>query len=100
VLVDGRQTAELYPVTDLHMPAHGRAVGEDHLVADPAVVRDVGIRHEQAVRTDARDAMTLGRTAVHGAELAKHIALADDELRRLALVLLVLRRRPQGGELE
>src|SRR4029077_11026124 len=49
---------------------------------------------------DARDALVMGRAAIHGAALAEHVAIADDELRRLAAGFLVLRRIADGGELE
>ena len=42
----------------------------------------------------------LHRAAIHGGELAKHVAIADLEPRGLALVLEVLRRVADGGELE
>ena len=42
----------------------------------------------------------LDGAAVDGGELAEHVAVADLEARRLALVLLVLRRVADRGELE
>ena len=42
----------------------------------------------------------LRRAAIHGGELAEHVAIADFEARGLALVLEILRRVADGGELE
>ena len=51
----------------LDVPGERGAVGEDHAVAHLAVVRDVGVGHEQVVVADAGDAAALGGAAVDGA---------------------------------
>src|ERR1700722_17026658 len=58
------------------------------------------IGHEQIVVAYARHALVVNGAPVHGDGLAKYIAVADFETRRLTLVFLVLRRISQGGELE
>ena len=56
---------------------------------------DVALRHEITAVADARDAAisALHGAAVHRNVLADFVVLADDQLRRLALVGKILRRR-------
>ena len=68
-------------------------VGEDGVVADLAVVRDVHVGHDPVVVAEARDARVLHRAAVDRAVLADRVAVADLDRGGLAGVLLVLRRR-------
>ena len=51
-------------VVDADVPGERGAVGHDHVVADRAVVRDVGVGHEEAVAADARQPAALDRAAV------------------------------------
>jgi hypothetical protein len=86
------------PVADADMAGDLRQVGEDGVVADLAVVREVHVGHDPVVVADARDARILHRAAVDGAELAEGVAVPDLDPGRLALVLLVLRRRADRDE--
>ena len=88
----GRQAAHGDPIADLHMTAEGGAICHHDLVAQPAVMGDMRIRHEEIVVADARHAFIMSRAAVHRDGFAKYIAVADLEPRRLAFVFLVLRR--------
>ena len=99
-LVDARVAGQDHPVADLDVAGEDRVVRHHALVADHAVVGHVGIGHEQVVVADAGDAMAADGAAVDGAELAEHVPVADLQARRLALVLLVLRRVADRGELE
>ena len=47
---------EIDEVADLAMTAQRRAVGEDHIVSDEAVVTDMGISHEETVLADEKAA--------------------------------------------
>ncbi len=96
----GRETAEGHEIADLDVAGQRRAVGEHDVVADHTVVGDMRVRHEQIVVTDAGDALVVGRAPVDAAILAKDVAIADFQPCRLAVVLLVLGRIPDGGELE
>src|SRR6185437_4533079 len=100
VLMHGGKAAQRHPIADLHMAGQGGAVGEDGLVADLTIVRNVRIRHEQIVTANPGDTFVLRSAAIDGAALAKHIAITNLQTRGLALVLLVLRGIPDGGELE
>src|SRR5690606_34066547 len=77
-----------------------RIVGEDDVVAELAIVRDMHVSHDPVVAAQARDATVLYRTKVDGDEFTDRVAVADDQLRRFARVLLVLRRSANGSELE
>src|SRR5579871_5821972 len=98
-LMYGREATENDPVTYFHVAGQRGAVGEHGAIPDTAVMRNVGIGHEQVVVADARHALAVGRTPIDGAALAEGIAVADLEARRFPLVLQVLRRIPDGGEL-
>ena len=100
VLVHRRQAAHGHPIADLHVTAQRRAIRHHDLIAQLTIVRDMRIRHQQIVVADARHALVVGGAAIHGDGFAKHIAVADLEARRLAVVFLVLRRIAQRGELE
>ena len=91
-LVHGGVAAQDHPVADLDVAGEGGAVGEHDLVADHAVVRDVRVGHEQVVVADAVTPLSWRGAAIDGAALAEHVAVADLQARRLAVVLLVLRR--------
>ena len=88
------------PVAELHVPGQRGVVSHDAVAADAAVVRDVREGHEQVVAADGGDAAAVRGAAIHGGELAEHVAIADLEARGLALVLEILRRITDGRELE
>src|ERR1700722_7355053 len=98
--MDRREAAQDDPVADLNMTRERGAVGKHGFATDLTVVGNVRVRHEQVVVADAGDALVVGRAAIHGAVLAKHVAVAYLESGRLALVFLVLRGIAEGGELE
>ena len=88
------------PVADIDVAAERRAIREDDLVAEAAVVRDVRIGHEEIVVADAGHARAgdVPRLTVHG--FAEHVAVADLEPSGLALVFLVLRRTRRSRRTE
>ena len=77
----------------LHMtwPASVRPVHEHGVIADQAIVGDVRVGHDQIVAAEARDAAALDRAAIHGAEFAKLVRVADFERNALARVGQILR---------
>src|SRR5690606_39167140 len=99
-LVHLGEAAEDGPVTDVHMALQGGAVGEDHVVADHAVMRDGHEGHAPVVAADGGLAAILAGAAVEGAELADGVAIAEHQPRGLVGVLLVLGCRAQRTELE
>src|SRR3989344_1271599 len=76
-----------------------RTVGENGVVADLTVVRQMAIRHDEVVVAQARDTAARHRTAVEGAVLANDIAITDVEARGFALITQMLWCVAQRGEL-
>ena len=98
VLMDCGSTADHRVVADRHVPAHHHVICNNYSVADPAVVRDVRHRHDQAVGADVGDASPGNRAAVDGDVLAHLRAGSDLDARGLAAVFQVLRRHAHGAE--
>jgi len=91
-LVQRRRTANHGAVADLHVTAHDHIVGDDDVVTQHAIVRDVDYSHQQAVRADDRHAAARHRAAMDAAVFAHLGAGADFAACRLATVFQVLRR--------
>jgi hypothetical protein len=70
------------------------------VIAERAIVGDVGVGHEQVVIADACQPVIRRGPTVDGAELAKHIACPDHQPRPPTAVFLVLWRSPDRGELK
>ena len=89
-LVDRGESADHGMVADLHVSGQGAVVGEDDAIADDAVVRDVRVGEKVSPAADDRFRAGQG-AAVHRAEFAEGVAVADFEKGRLAFVFEVLR---------
>jgi hypothetical protein len=77
------------------MSRQSGVVGENRLVPDYAIVRDVRVGEEEI--TVADDRFLAGtRAAMDGGKFAEGVALADFEMGRLALVFQVLRLEADG----
>ena len=82
-----------------HVAAERRArCRKSSWLPDVAVVRHVRVGHEQVVIADRRHAAAAGRAAMDRDELAEDVVMADDEPRRLAAELQVLRRQADRRE--
>ena len=77
-------------IVDFDVTGQGRGVGEDRPRADVAIVRNVGIGHQQRRVADGGDAAATGRAPVDGDELPEGVAVADLEEGLLAGVLQIL----------
>ena len=77
-------------IPHLDVAGEQHAVGEDDVVAQPCVVADVRVGHEEVVRAEDRVLGELVR-AVHGDVLAEDVVVADDEAGWLVLIFQVLR---------
>src|SRR5208282_1840719 len=97
-LVDRAERSDHGPVFHGYVAAQGRSVREDGVVADHAVVRDVGVGHDQRVASDAGEATAARRPTADGDVLADHVVVTDLEPRRLALVFQVLRLDPDRSK--
>ena len=93
-LVHDRKAAQYHPIADMHMAGQLGVVGKYGVIADLAVVRQVHIGHDPVVVTDTGDAYITWRPDIEGAKLADGVALADDQLTRLALIFFVLGNGP------
>src|SRR6201999_2611150 len=71
------QPADENKIADLAMAAQGSRGREDHVVADLAVVTDMGTIHEVTPVADAGEPTTLWAAAVHGHGLADGAAIPD-----------------------
>ena len=92
MLLDRADAAEEHPVANLHMPAKGRVISKDDVVADPAIMGDMGADHEEAIIADARDAAALNRTDIHRDVLRDDIVPANFERCVFALIAEMLWR--------
>ena len=95
-LMNRDQAADEGPVLDHDVSGHVRGVRDDDVVPELAVVRDVRVGHQQAVRAH-HGPPGRRRSPVHGREFAYHRPVADLEDGFLALVLEVLGIRPEHG---
>ena len=86
------------PLSDRDVAAEGRGVGQNDVVADVAIVRDVGVSHHQYMAAHASQSAALDGAAVDGDKLANLVMVADLEPRGFAGVGEVLRRHADRAE--
>ena len=97
-LRDAGEAADERVVLDRHVARELRAVDDDDVIGELAVMADVRVGHDEVVIADARDAAALRGTDVDADELADPIVRADRERRvRAAVVAQVLRRPAEHG---
>src|SRR5215469_11827167 len=97
-LMDRSGPADHGMIGDRHVTTHHRIVGNDHMIADGAIMCDMRHRHQHAVAADTRNSLPGHRAAVDGTMLAHLRACTDLATRRLAGVFQVLRREAHGAE--
>ena len=98
-LMHGRRAAEIGALSDFHVTAQHRAVGQDDVIFHGAIVRHVRADHEQAAVADPRDVPGLQRP-VDGAIFAKHVAVADFRRARMLGHVDVLRHAAEHRAFE
>ena len=84
------------PIFNLDVARQGRQAGHDDVVAENAVVRDVGLRHDEIVRSDFSTAARC-RAAVDDGQFTNVALVADGEVARPALIAHVLGGAAQLG---
>ena len=99
-LDDGRAAADDGEIADRAMARQHDVVGEDHVVADAAVVPDVGVGEEGAAIADGRHHATAFGAGIHGHAFADLAVGPDRQRRRLALVFQILRLMADRGKRE
>ena len=95
-LVDGTVARQEDVVFENAVAGQERPVGEDATVADSAIMRDVGIDHEEIMAADPRGPC-MGRAAMNRHVFPKDIVVADLQVGRLAVVLEMLWLLAQHG---
>src|SRR6185369_7940537 len=71
-------------------------IGQDAVIAELHVVGDVDVHHQQVIRAEARDHASALGSSMDADELADAIAVANDGLGWLAVILQVLRSEPDA----
>ena len=89
-LVDRRHTTDNGKVFHFDVACQRSVIGENTVIADHAVMRDVRIDHQQVIVTHTGDPGILHSAAVNGDAFADHIAIADFGSRRFTVIFLIL----------
>src|ERR1700690_3103045 len=97
-MVDRAKSSDDCPFSNRDVASQGCGVGQDDVIADKAIVRDVGVSHDQGMTTYASNAATLHGAPIDGDKLANLVVVADLEPRGFAGVGDVLRRQPNRRE--
>src|SRR6266571_5301624 len=95
-MVHRTKRAHRSPFFDDYVASQSCGVGQDDVVADLAVMGNVGVGHDQRMAPNARDSAALGGAAIKRGKLAHDIVVADFEAGRLSFVTNVLRSHPDG----
>ena len=78
-LVDCGKSTHDHLVSDNDVTGQGRGVGQDVVVADDAVMSDMGVSHHQVVRTNLGHASSTFSATVDGGKFADLVAISDLE---------------------
>src|SRR5215475_2034593 len=97
-LMDGGGAAKDDPIAQHDVTAKYSVVGQDHVIANVAIVPDMSTDHEEAAVAHMREPAAIFGAGVHGDMLANVTAGADLEPRRSAAILDRLRRRAERRE--
>src|SRR5258707_1256157 len=95
-VVHRAERAHRGPLFHGNVASQGRGVGHDDVIANRAVMRDVGVGHDKNVVTEAGYAAAFRRASIDGYELTDHVVVAHLQARRLAGIADVLRREADG----
>ena len=96
--MDARAPRDARVIAHVDVPRKGGRRGEEHAIAEDAVVRDMAVRHDEAFVAERGDTATSGGPAAQVRVLGDAAALADDEDAGLACVLEVLRDGADSGK--
>jgi len=97
-LVHAGIRADVRAILDYDVTRERGRVCHDDAIADQAIVRNVGLGHDQTIVADPREHSAPGGATMNRDELADVVALANNRLRGLAFVFQILRRETDGDE--
>src|SRR5947208_2058137 len=86
------------PFFDDYMASQSCGVGQNNVIADYAIMRDMRVGHDERVIANAGQASALCRAAIDGDKFADGVVVADFKARRFAFVTQVLRGESDGRE--
>ena len=89
--MNARQPANDHLILDDAMSGDGDRIHKDDIIADLTIMRDMTVRHEQAVISDPRDAATAIGARLHGHIFADAVARADFQPCMLTFEFQILR---------
>ncbi len=78
----------------------GRRIGQDDVVAQNAVMRDVAVGHHKVVVSNESTPSALGGSSMYGDIFTKNIVVTHDKLGAFAAVFQVLRWKPDRTKRE
>lgn len=91
-MMHGTKRADNGVILDDNMTAEGRGVCHDYIIPDLAIMRDVGISHDQVMAANTSYAAAFYRSAVDGDKFANGVVISDLETCGFAGVSYVLWR--------
>jgi hypothetical protein len=94
----GGKAAECSVILDGDMACQRCIIDEDDMVADLAIMRDMGAGEEKTMAPHAGYMTAAFGAAIHGDMLAHGVVRANDKPALLAAIFLVLRRSAQHRE--
>ena len=97
-LMNSRVGTNICAIFNRYVASEGGGVGHDHTIAYDAVVRNMGLRHDQTVIADLGKHATPECASMNRDELANMVAAANASLGWLTLVFQILRGQTNGDE--
>jgi hypothetical protein len=96
--MDGGKTAECRMILDSDMACERCVINEDDVVADLAIMRDMGAGEEKTMAPHAGYMTAAFGAAIHGDMLTNRVVTANHKPALLASILPILRRSAKDRE--
>ena len=96
--MNAHQASDNDKIFDRDVATEGRAVRDDITIADDAIVGDMTLHHQKVLITDSRDHAAARSAGIERDIFANRIAIANQELARLAFVFKILGDGADAGE--
>ena len=88
-LMNQGKTRQDRPIAHMHMARQRRVVDQDAMVANDAVMTDMGIGHHQVVITQRCFRTVLNGSAMNGDTFTNNVVVTDHQASFFALVLQI-----------